>query len=113
MSFRQIRATTLVLLASFLILPASHCSENILTEQVREILTEATSLKPGHTRADLQKYFTAEAGLSTPVQRTYVSKRCPYIKIDVQFRPVKTRKQSPGDVIQGISKPYLAMTIVD
>lgn len=107
------KTTALILFATFLLLPASYGSDEILTEKVGEIITEAASLKEGNTRADFQKYFTTEGGLSTPSQRTYVSKRCPYIKIDVQFRPVNVEKESAGDVIQKISKPYLSLSVID
>jgi hypothetical protein len=43
------------------------------------------SIKPGMTRADLQKVFTTEGGISMRVQRTYVYRNCPYCKVDVEF----------------------------
>lgn len=107
------KTTTLILFAACLLLPTSYGADKILTEKVGEIITETASLKEGNTRANLQKYFTVEGGLSTPSQRTYVSKRCRNIKIDVQFRPVNVEKESAGDVIQKISKPYLNLSIVD
>ncbi len=107
------KTIALILSAAILFLPTSYGSDKILTEKVTEIITEADSLKEGNTRADVRKYFTTEGGISTPSQRTYVSKRCPYIKIDIQFRPVNADKESMGDVIQKISKPYLSLSIID
>ncbi|MEM7699213.1 MAG: hypothetical protein AAF236_12500 [Verrucomicrobiota bacterium] len=87
--------------------------DEILTDMVGEIIAEITSLSQGDTREDLQKHFTTEGGLSTPSQRTYVSKRCPYIKIDVRFGPVSAGRESDGDLIQEISKPYLELSVID
>src|SRR5580692_9542141 len=59
--------------------------DQALTKKVGVILTECEKIKPGMTRAQLLKTFTTEGGLSGPTARTYVSRRCPYIKIDVEF----------------------------
>lgn len=40
------------------------------------------------TRADLLKVFTTEGGISTGLHRTYVSRDCPFFKVDVDFRAV-------------------------
>lgn len=85
----------------------------ILSDKVGEILKETSALKAGGKRIDLEKDFTTEGGLSTPSQRTYVSKRCSLIKIDVRFRPLDARQESPDDVILEISRPYLAYNIID
>jgi len=107
------KTTALILFAIFLFSPASFGIDNVLSDKVGEIIEEATFLQQGNTREDLPKHFTTEGGLSTPSQRIYVSKRCPYIKIDVQFHPVNAGKESSKDVIQKISKPYLELSVID
>jgi hypothetical protein len=69
------------------------------------------------TRADLLKVFTTEGGLSTRLQRTYVWQQCPYIKVDVRFKPDGDEKERlqehPTDTIVEISRPYLQWMIID
>src|SRR5579871_5534755 len=55
---------------------------------VADSLKQMESVKPGMTRADLLRTFTTEGGISTRTQRTYVSQRCPYFKVDVEFEAV-------------------------
>src|SRR5580658_7829943 len=59
--------------------------DQALTKKVCAILTECEKIKPGTTRAQVLKAFTSEGGIA--VGRTYVSRRCPIIKIDVWFTP--------------------------
>jgi hypothetical protein len=89
--------------------------DQALTKKVGAILTECEKIKPGMTRAQLLKVFTTEGGLSGPRWRKYVSRRCPIIKVDVEFK-VSDPKQDgerPGDIITKISTPYLEWTIID
>jgi hypothetical protein len=80
---------------------------------MRSILT----IKPGATRKDLLKVFKEEGGLSTRTQRTYVYKRCPYIKVDVRFAPVGAEDngltEMPEDKVITISRPYLGYSVAD
>ncbi len=97
--------------------PQSH------TEWIADSLKEIQKLKVGMTRADLLKVFTTEGGLSTGLNRTYVYRECPYIKVDVEFEPVGrpardaegrvTLLESNRDVIKKISRPYLEWNILD
>jgi hypothetical protein len=43
------------------------------------------TIKPGMTREELLKVFATEGGLSTGLNRTFVSRDCPYFKVDVEF----------------------------
>ena len=93
------------------------------TEWVASSLKEMQQIKVGMTRADLLKVFTTEGGLSTGLDRTYVYRRCPYIKVDVEFeavgRPARdkdgrvTLVEAGGDVIKKISRPYLEWSVTD
>ncbi|MGC4013452.1 MAG: hypothetical protein QM755_02880 [Luteolibacter sp.] len=87
--------------------------DKILSDKVAEILKETIALKAGSKRIDLDPHFTTEGGISTASQRTYVSKRCPYIKIQVRFQPVNARKESPEDTILEVSKPFLEYAVID
>ncbi len=90
---------------------------------VAQVLTRMQKIKPGMTRGQLLAVFTTEGGLSTPLHRTFVSRDCPYFKVDVEFEPVgRPGRDSDGrvtmaegdlDRITVISKPYLAFSIVN
>jgi hypothetical protein len=54
-------------------------------EWVAQVLKRMQSVEPGATRQTLLAVFRTEGGLSTGLQRTFVSRDCPYFKVDVQF----------------------------
>jgi hypothetical protein len=88
-----------------------------LTKQISDILSECKKIAPGATRAELLKVFTTEGGISTAKQRTFAHRRCPYIKIDVEFT-LSDSKQSvvderPTDTVSKTSRPYLDWSIID
>lgn len=102
----------------------SSCSSADHVEWAAETLGEMLTMKPGLTRADVLKLFTTEGGLvSSGLKRTYVSRKCPYFKIDVEFRPVNSTADSkqwpesldgnPTDVVSKVSRPYLEFSIAD
>ena len=90
---------------------------------VAEALKQMQTIKPGMTRATLLTVFTTEGGLSTGLQRRYVSRECPYFKVDVEFqaagRPSRdsdgrvTLVEDSRDIILKISRPYLQFSILD
>ena len=88
-----------------------------LTKQVSDILTECKKIVPGTTRAKLLRVFTTEGGQSTATQRTFVHRRCPFIKVDVEFVPSestqKPLEERPTDTVSKISKPYLEWSRMD
>ena len=86
-----------------------------LTAKISAILAGCQRIKPGMTRTALLQEFTTEGGLSTAMHRTYVYRRCPLIKVQVDFAPADPAAQAenPGDTIVNISKPYLEWGIVD
>jgi hypothetical protein len=75
------------------------------------------------TRKLLLRVFTTEGGLSTGLQRTFVSRDCPYFKIDVEFKAVgrPNRNEDGGvtlvegneDIILKASVPYLQFSVMD
>ena len=85
------------------------------TEWISESLKTIQTLKPGDTRQDLLKLFTTEGGLYTRTQGHFVYRKCPYVKVDVEFKTADNDidHMDPNDVIAKISKPYLEWTIAD
>lgn len=88
-----------------------------LTKEVGDILKECTSITRGMTRAELLWVFTTEGGLSTAKGRRFVHRRCPYIKVDVEFNLSEPNQsvvdERPTDTISRISQPYLQWSIMD
>jgi hypothetical protein len=82
------------------------------TAWVAQALKKMETIKPGMTREKLLTVFTTEGGLSTTQQRTYVSRDCPYFKVDVEF-DAAGKAENPRDVIRKISRPYLQFSIID
>jgi hypothetical protein len=90
---------------------------------VAECLQRMGTIHSGMTRQQLLTVFTVEGGLSTPLHRRFVSRDCPYFKVDVTFRvlgrPERDSEghvsglEDPGDVIISLSKPYLQLSILD
>ena len=91
-------------------------------EWLAKSLKEIQTITAGMRRGDLLRVFTTEGGLSNRLQRRYVYRGCPYIKVDVKFDPVgkptdaqgrATGGESAKDVIESISEPFLQWIIVD
>ncbi len=84
---------------------------------IAKVLRRIGKIKPGMTRKDLLAVFTTEGGISTRTQRTYVHTECPYIKVNVRFNAVgggsSGLDEDPDDIIESISQPYLAGSIID
>jgi hypothetical protein len=124
---------TLVLLASAVIGSAAPAAnrpsarqEHCLQEHrqwVAQALQKMQSMQTGMTRKDLLEVFTTEGGLATGLQRTYVSRECPYFKVDVEFeavgRPSRdgegrvTLVEDHRDIIVKISRPYIQFSTMD
>ena len=90
---------------------------------VVQVLTRMQTVKIGMTRKALLTVFTTEGGLSNGLQRTFVSRDCPYFKVDVEFQAVGrpsrdeegrvTLVENDDDVILKISVPYLQFAVFD
>lgn len=84
---------------------------------IASVIESTQTIKPGMTREDLLKVFTTEGGVSTRLQRTYVYKDCPYIKVNVEFEaaanPDEGLTEMPEDRIVEISVPFLQYMVVD
>jgi hypothetical protein len=92
-------------------------------EWVRDALVKMESIRPGMTREELMQVFHKEGGLSSSLHRTFVSRECPYFKVDVDFRAVGrpdrdsdgrvTLEEDARDIIVQVSRPYLQFSISD
>jgi len=87
------------------------------TKWIAKVLRQIKKIEPGMTRQDLLKVFTTEGGLSTRFQRTYVYSECPYIKVNVRFKAKSNDgngvEEEPDDIIESISPPYLAWSVMN
>jgi hypothetical protein len=117
------RFRVLVLLAGAALGSANAQSNNEHVAWVVKALMRMQTIKPGMTRENLLTVFTTEGGISTGLHRTFVSRDCPYFKVDVDFqaagRPDRdddgrvTLVEGSQDVIVKISRPYLEFSILD
>jgi len=94
---------------------AVRSADDQCTAWVAECLKQTADIKPGMTRKQLLEVYTTEGGLSTRLWRRYVWRHCPYIKVDVKFKPLDEQLllEHPADIIVSISKPYLEWTVAD
>ena len=87
------------------------------TEWIATALRSIQAIKVGMTRSELMKVFTTEGGLefksATTSQRTYVYRKCPYIKVDVKLAISSPYEDLPTDKITELSRPYLEWTSAD
>jgi hypothetical protein len=87
------------------------------THWIARLLRQIGKIEPGMRRKALLEIFTTEGGISTRHERTYVSVECPFIKVDVTFKATNIGsdpfKEDPDDIIESISKPYLAWSMMD
>jgi hypothetical protein len=93
-----------------------------LTRSMDQVLKDVSSIQPGMTRAEMLRVFTAERGLSTRDGQQFLYRRCPYIKVIVNFRKPDDadvdwgnapEEEWNGDLILSISKPFLETSVPD
>jgi hypothetical protein len=83
-------------------------------DAITEVFKAVSELKAGDKRADVERSFTLDGGLSSMTISRYVFKKYPYIKIDVEFSAEsKFAELSPTDVVVHVSKPYLEYPYAD
>ena len=87
-----------------------------LMKQLAAVCFEIHKVKPGMTRADLDRMFRADTGgVAWPASKplpfqqhlSFVYRSCWLIKVDVEFAPSDAKEAKPTDIITKISKPYL------
>jgi hypothetical protein len=90
---------------------------------VGESLKRMMTVRPGMNREQLMRVFSTEGGISMVLQRTFVSRDCPYFKVDVTFHRAKGfdanasqdqwMQERDDDLIDRVSRPYLQFSIMD
>lgn len=83
---------------------------------VAQVLEHMQAIKPGMTRKELLKVFTVTGGMFTAKHRRFVSRECPYFKVDVEFEIVGGHAplvEGDQDRIIKISTPYLQFDTLD
>jgi hypothetical protein len=81
-----------------------------------EQLKKLQSIKPGMTRAEVEKIMRRDGGISlfdpkSPTEdERYIGKECQYCKATITFRKTGDSK---GDVVEKVSKPYLEHAFYD
>jgi len=84
------------------------------TKKIGAIIKDWQNLKPGMTRADLEKVVQGEGGIYGPGERNYVWPNCPYVKVRVDFKTAPYQiKELPTDTVKSVSKPFLEYAIGD
>lgn len=83
-------------------------------DTIKAVLDDMSAIKPGASRADLEKSFSI-GSFTFRGAATYVSKRCQYLAIDVEFDPDPSSPTapSPADKIKKTSRVYLAYPSMD
>jgi hypothetical protein len=119
---------SIIALSGSTFLPLTHSanqepSGQAHTTWVLQTLEKMETIKPGMTREDLLKVFRTEGGLSVRLIRTFVSRDCPYFKVDVEFKAAArpdidntgfvTSVEDNRDIIVKVSKPYMQLSIAD
>ena len=82
---------------------------------IRDALKEIGELKPGDSRAQLERSFELDGGLNSRTNTRYVFKKCQYIKVEVEFPTTGngTAAFSPTDKIVKVSRLYLENPVYD
>lgn len=84
---------------------------------VVQALDAASKLRVGMLRADIERDFDIDGGMSVQDHGTFTYRTCHYIKIDVEFKvhenSAATYPFPPEDEVSKISRPYLAYPVSD
>jgi hypothetical protein len=92
---------------------ADPCTRDEHLQWLQSYENDALAL-PGHTRAELLATFYQDGGFSGgPRDGTYIHNRCGLLKVDVHFSLTDEGAESPDDVIEAVSLPYLDPPIFD
>lgn len=96
MKLRSLSVITLIFLATIVavtepspvVRAETRQGENQHIDWMKNSLLKIQTIQVGMTRRQLLEVFTTEGGFSIGLQRTYVFRECPYIKVDVGFTAV-------------------------
>jgi len=117
MKFGIIVIAALLLIMGARVAPQAQDNEDKAHRQwLEERYKEATSIKPGMTRADLLKLFVQEGGFqSLTAPQRYVLKGCNLIHLEVSFDKYDSANRRHDDSVRitDVSKPYLDRMVID
>ena len=96
---------------------AANVADEDLTKQLAAVQPDFYKIKPGMTRAELEKVFSKQIGGSTNPHyfrqhETFDYRRSVLLHVDIDFRASDSKEDRPTDIIDKISKPYLAPVFV-
>ncbi len=96
-------------------LPSRTAYDSEVSRWITAHLPELESIQVGMTREQLLKVFMEEGGISQRQHRRYIYRRCPLVKVNVDFAPAgaPSGPERPSDRITKISRPFLERTISD
>lgn len=92
------------------------------TVSVDAAMQSVARIHPGLTRADVEKEFEMDGGLQSVTPSRYVLKKCPDIKVDIEFKAAdggqpqispSSPEFSPTDLVVKVGKPYLEYPDMD
>src|SRR5258708_38319243 len=84
--------------------------------EILNALRVVKALKPGDSRAAVERNFERDGGFQAYGQSRYVFKNCKYIKVDFGFSTANgapSKESLPSDKILTISRPYLEYPAAD
>ncbi|HUB18002.1 MAG TPA: hypothetical protein VL990_05165 [Acidobacteriaceae bacterium] len=91
--------------------PSSCCT------MVEQAMAAASAIKAGMTRADVEKKFRLDGGISSAYVANYVFRECPTIKIEVGFERMDDKGRiitgGPSDMVKYVSRPFLDYPVMD
>jgi len=109
MKMNAVVITIFVVLSSFQMHAQRAPERSACCSIVEQALASVDNIKPGMTRADIEKNFVMDGGLDFGLTSIYTYKECPLIKIRVDFSTGTPGggSDSPKDIVKSVSKPYL------
>ena len=112
-----IHTLLVVAIFSFAVVPsrAGTIPDQDLTKQIVAVLKDINRIKPGMTRAELDKVLTEARGGLQPTappfpfqqHQIFFYRRCDLIYVEVDFKASDSKDERPTDIISKISKPCL------
>jgi len=95
--------------------PHAKAIEDQSCETIQQALLAHDKLKPGMTRAEVEKIFHIAGGMTFRGRTTYVYPKCEYITVDVEFEPDRGYKSefSATDVVKKVGQLYIRYPAYD
>jgi hypothetical protein len=104
-----------VLVAMLVSANVNTCTSEDHNQWIAEVQEQIRGIHTGMTRADLERLFRQDGGMTFPPHDRYIYRDCTSIKIDVDFEMASGNvlQTGPGDRITKLSKPYLELMFTD